>query len=382
MKKIGCVLLLVVVLLLTGCCRHQWTDPTCVELSTCTVCGETRGKLLAHSWAIATQEAPKHCIVCGETRGQSLSAQQLVKTAYEDALQQAKNKNREPTFAILELRDEILPVIDSLSVGVNAENALRALVPDSVVGADARGHLMDMITYVEDVELRRLGAVMLRLSTLESVAGTVEPFEAHITVESTDRLLQEMQIRPKVLGRLLTALSPEATEDLGKLEFTETGFTFSWVSDGTWALDLDPTPMPVTEADLVFYQTAISSDERYRDLLKDLREKCGEEPGFVAVYEYLGYEYAGQVRTARGVSIGSPRELVLELYGEAELRPAGEDCTLYRTMFPNGAGDETQREDFLWQSRTWVEYPVTEKLSLSFTFDETDHVAWLIVLQK
>jgi len=382
MKKRWILLAVILCLLLTGCCRHSWTEPTCTEKSVCTLCGETRGELLAHSWMVATWEAPMHCVVCGETRGDAPNANYLVKQACDAALETAKNKNRELSYAVLELRDQILPVVDSLNAGVNVESALRAIVPEDVTEQEALPLLIDILSYAEATEHRRFGAFMRRLSTLESVSGTVGAFEADIIVEDTDQLLAELRIRPNVLGHLMTLLADEATGGMGKLTYTEQGFTFTWQSDGGWAIDLDPEPLPVTEGDLVFYQTATSSEERYSDVLQTLRRKFGDKTGFVSFYEYLGYEFTGKVRTARGVSIRSPRQLVLSLYGPGLEIETGENSALYAAMFPNGEGDETQREDFLHQNKSAMEYPVTDRVSLVFTFDANDCVAWLIVLQK
>lgn len=382
MKKRWILIAVLLCLILTGCRRHRWTEPTCTEKSVCTICGETRGELLPHSWIIASHETPMHCVVCGVTQGERNNANYLVKQACENALETAKNDKSELSRTVLELRDQILPVVDSLNAGVNVESALRALVPEDVSEQEALPLLMDMLSYTEAAEHRRFGAFMRRLSTLEAVSGTISAFEADIAVEDTNQLLAELRIRPNVLGQLMTLLADEATQGLGKLTFTEQGFTFAWKSDGSWVIDLDPEPLPVSEEDLVFYQTASSREERYSDVLKTLHRKFGEETGFVSFYEYLGYEFTGKVRTARGVSIRSPRELVLSLYGPGIEIAVGENSDLYASMFPGGTGDKTQREDFLRQSRTAMEYPVTEKVSLVFTFDENNCVAWLIVLQK
>jgi len=379
MKKRWILIAVILCLILTGCCRHRWTEPTCTKNRVCTICGEVRDEFLAHSWMIAIQDVPMHCVVCGATRGEALDTNYLVKQACEKALETAKNKKREPSYTVLELRDRILPVVDSLNVGVNVESALRTLVSADVSEQEALPLLMDMLSYTEAAEHRRFGAFMRRLSTLTSVSGTISAFEADITVEDTDQLLAELRIRPDVLGQLMVLLTDEATEGLGKLTYTEQGFTFTWQSDGSWAIDLDSEPLPVSEEDLVFYQTASSSEERYSDVLKTLHRKFGEETGFISFYEYLGYEFTGMVRTARGVSIRSPRELVLSLYGPGVEIAVGD---LYASMFPGDMGDKTQREDFLHQSKTAMEYPVTEKVSLVFTFDKNDCVAWLIVLQK
>ena len=51
---------------------HKWTDATCTDPKTCSVCGATEGEALGHSWNEATCTAPKTCSVCGATEGEAL----------------------------------------------------------------------------------------------------------------------------------------------------------------------------------------------------------------------------------------------------------------------------------------------------------------------
>ncbi|MDO5446001.1 MAG: hypothetical protein Q4F31_10325 [Eubacteriales bacterium] len=51
---------------------HSWTEATCTEPKTCTICGETEGNSLGHQWTEATFKLPKTCTVCGETEGNPL----------------------------------------------------------------------------------------------------------------------------------------------------------------------------------------------------------------------------------------------------------------------------------------------------------------------
>lgn len=51
---------------------HVYTEATCLEPKICTVCGKTEGSALAHDYAPATCTEPETCIVCGETNGKAL----------------------------------------------------------------------------------------------------------------------------------------------------------------------------------------------------------------------------------------------------------------------------------------------------------------------
>ena len=73
MKKLICLALSAVMLLLATACGHEHTfaDATCTEPKTCTECGETEGEANGHSFAEATCEKPKTCEVCGATEGEA-----------------------------------------------------------------------------------------------------------------------------------------------------------------------------------------------------------------------------------------------------------------------------------------------------------------------
>lgn len=51
---------------------HEWSDATCTESRTCTICGKTDGEPLGHVWQDATCTEPKTCSVCGVTEGEAL----------------------------------------------------------------------------------------------------------------------------------------------------------------------------------------------------------------------------------------------------------------------------------------------------------------------
>ena len=55
----------------TAALGHTWTEATCTEPKTCSVCGYTEGTA-SHDWAEATCTAPKTCKVCGATEGKAL----------------------------------------------------------------------------------------------------------------------------------------------------------------------------------------------------------------------------------------------------------------------------------------------------------------------
>ena len=62
-------------LLLTGCCRHQWQEATCMAPKTCARCGETEGKIRAHKWTETDCASAQGCVYCGTLEGIELTHQ-------------------------------------------------------------------------------------------------------------------------------------------------------------------------------------------------------------------------------------------------------------------------------------------------------------------
>lgn len=98
MAKTKVILLVAIGLLLclTGCCSHVWTEANCTSPKTCTECGATEGdvvhtfeivncteppvcngcgatgEIIGHTWIDATCDKPKFCSVCDETEGDAI----------------------------------------------------------------------------------------------------------------------------------------------------------------------------------------------------------------------------------------------------------------------------------------------------------------------
>ena len=74
MKKCTLTLLaLLVTFLLAGCaCEHQWTEASCTDAKTCTLCSLTEGNALGHSWQEADCVTAKTCSRCALTEGTPL----------------------------------------------------------------------------------------------------------------------------------------------------------------------------------------------------------------------------------------------------------------------------------------------------------------------
>ena len=64
--------MLIMVLFLAGCCKHEWVDADCDTPVRCAKCGKEKGQALGHEWADATCAAPQTCTRCGLTMGTTL----------------------------------------------------------------------------------------------------------------------------------------------------------------------------------------------------------------------------------------------------------------------------------------------------------------------
>lgn len=72
---ISCLLILLAAALLgrDNCIlRHSWSDASCTQAKTCSVCGTTEGSASGHKFTAATCLEPQKCSVCGEMEGSAL----------------------------------------------------------------------------------------------------------------------------------------------------------------------------------------------------------------------------------------------------------------------------------------------------------------------
>ena len=72
-KLLTGMLAVVMVLLLTSCgCDHEWQAASCTTAKTCPVCGEIEGEALGHAWQEASCTTAKTCSTCHITEGEAL----------------------------------------------------------------------------------------------------------------------------------------------------------------------------------------------------------------------------------------------------------------------------------------------------------------------
>lgn len=73
MKKTITILLVLIMIVLTSCgCEHEWEEATCETPKTCKKCNATDGEKLGHDWKAPTCTTAKVCTKCGKVEGEPL----------------------------------------------------------------------------------------------------------------------------------------------------------------------------------------------------------------------------------------------------------------------------------------------------------------------
>ena len=89
MKKLFIIAALFTFLIcLSGCsCKHEWTEATCTQPKTCSVCSQSEGEPIEHDWLEATYITAKTCNVCKKTEGEPLESPYKECDTWESVLQ-------------------------------------------------------------------------------------------------------------------------------------------------------------------------------------------------------------------------------------------------------------------------------------------------------
>ena len=106
-KKFLTEMLVIIVLLalLTSCCKHEWTDATCVAPQTCTKCGVAQGEALGHKYgeeitlkeATCTENGVKEaiCTVCGDKKNTEIPAEHKWEFLYAEIVATCSKEGKE-----------------------------------------------------------------------------------------------------------------------------------------------------------------------------------------------------------------------------------------------------------------------------------------------
>ena len=253
MKKLyrGLFLLLCITLVISLCscaCRHEWQEATCTEPKTCIKCGETEGEPAGHKWEEATVDRPKNCSVCGLTEGEpkemSTTAKHT-KKGYDNALSYATKNGYEADYAYRDIFSMMTNLSNALDFN-DEDNRFKytyQLFGDFTLSDEEyRQRLKDLEKYVLP-EGDAFSALMRKFASMTSIEGTITPTEVDISAPDLAAVINEMKIRPEILGGMLAMLDiydytwiKEGEPKL--LQFTDTGFTYHWEALSDYTLDL------------------------------------------------------------------------------------------------------------------------------------------------
>lgn len=363
---------------------HTWENATCSTPKTCSVCGLTEGEVLEHTWAEATYDAPKTCIVCGATEGEPLSIIGDVEQAYEDALALAKQNGKDQDYSYVLLHDELFSLLANASTDKYDEEAVERIFGDVESRDEAIQLLTKTLAYV--VSDGDLSALMRKFSDTKSVTGTISTTFVDIEVSDVALLLDELHIKPDVLGRILamldiydyTWLSDDAAP---LLQFTERGFTYHWESLTQYVLDLQYQGAPLSDQDFIIRILDEGSEDV--DTIEQFKSS-GRSNTFLGVYDDKNMneddeDYYSQILTDRGIYIGSTLDTVLMAYGQADIIDIETSGVPHASVLQSSLNaDAYMAKLFKKQCNTYVMYNYKTVYDICFCFNSDRTVSWII----
>lgn len=408
-----CVLVVLCLAVLSGCsCEHEWVAASCEEPAKCILCGEVQGEALGHSWAEASCEAPKTCSVCsvvdgealghtwveatyeyprvcntcGKTEGEPLPVIQAVEQAYEDALTLAKQNSKDQNYAYILLHDEMFTLLADASIDKYDEKAVEKIFGDVTSEDEAIQLLTKTLSYVVSDGDDYLSALMRKFSTTKSVEGIISTTSVDIAVADVAELLDELHIKPDVLGRVLAMLDiydyswlSDSSEPL--LQFTEYGFTYHWESLTQYILDLQYQGTPLSAQDFII--RILDEGEDDVDAIEHFKSN-GWSDGVLAIFDDKNMgeddeDYYAQIMTDRGIYVGSTLDTVLMTYGQAELVDISTNGIPHADMFQAYLdADAYMAKLFERQCSTYVMYNYQTVYDICICFDSDRVVSWVI----
>lgn len=375
------------VVVLSGCsCDHEWSAASCETPAKCNLCGEVQGEPLGHTWVEATYEAPKTCSICGKTDGEPLPVIQAVEQAYEDALAVAKQNSKDQNYAYILLHDEMFSLLADASIDKYDEDAVETIFGEVTSQDEAIQLLTKTLSYVVSDGDDYLSALMRKFSSVKSVTGTISTTSVDIEVEDVAELLDELHIKPDVLGRILAMLDiydytwlSDSSEPL--LQFTEHGFTYHWESITQYVLDLQYQGAPLSAQD--FLIRIVDEDSEDMDAIEYFKSS-GWAAGLLAIFDDKNMDeddddYYTQILTDRGIYVGSTLDMVLMTYGSAEIHDIEKEGIPNPNTFQEDLdSDAYMAKLFERQCSTYVMYSYQNTYDICICFDNDRTVSWII----
>lgn len=316
------------------------------------------------------------------TANTSVTTIDKVRNSYNAALSLAESNNKNQDYSYLLLRDEVV----SLNNMDSFDQAKAEVVFKNVSNENIKQKCSDLLTYVIAEDQDYISALMRKLSTVKSVAGTIETTSVNIQVDDIDDLLNELEIQAETLGRILAMLDIydyswlSDNEDDKFLQFTDNGFTYNWKSSANYILDLNYQAAALDKNDFII---DIRDTNETIDTIEFLNANY-PQGGFLSLYDDKNYENGtaqentyDKVYTKRGVTVGSSLDLVFSSYGQTSIQSADENSVLYKKIVSD-TDDDYRKNLFLFQSDCYVVYEYKNDCRIYFAFDSSKNVSWII----
>lgn len=365
---------------------HTWADATCETPNTCSVCGTTDGEALGHTWVDATYDSPKSCTTCGKTEGEALPVIQAVEQAYEEALAFARENKKDQNYAYILLHDEMFSLLADASIDKYDEESVEKIFGEVDSKDEAIQLLTKTLSYVVSDGDDYLSALMRKFSAAKSVTGTISTTSVDIEVVDVAELLDELHIKPDVLGRILAMLDiydytwlSDSSEPL--LQFTEHGFAYHWESLTQYILDLQYQGAPLSAQDFII--RIVDEDSEDMDAIEYFKNS-GWSDGILAIFDDKNMDeddedFYTQILTDRGIYVGSTLDMVLMTYGSAEIHDIEkEGIPNSNTLQKNLDTDAYMAKLFERQCSTYVMYSYQNTYDICICFDSDRTVSWVI----
>ena len=244
----------------------------------------------------------------------------------------------------------------------------KGIIP-TIFDIDDPGSWDDMKPYVDKVfpyikTNDYFKPMMDRFSKLESFEGTIDTINGiyDFRINDVEEAASELGITQEMFGYMLAALDEYAPN----VNFEGKVYQFS--------LDLD---IPVKDISYDDYTAYINETESYENsMYKRLKDEYSNEGGVDYFFYIEGVDpyKEGVITTARGIQIGSSKNLVISLYGEPEKEISNKKDNYFKTGLKNTQTEEYYNYYIESCDRLLV-YNYEDKGHIIFWIDKNDEVS-------
>lgn len=207
-------------------------------------------------------------------------------------------------------------------------------------------------------------SMMDKFSKLESFEGTIDTINGiyDFRIKDVEKATSELGITQEMFGYMIAALEEYAPN----VNFEGKVYQFS--------LDLD---IPVKDISYDDYTAYINETESYENsMYKRLKDEYSNEGGVDYFFYIEGVDpyKEGVITTARGIQIGSSKNLVISLYGEPEKEISNKKDNDFKTGLKNSQTEEYYNY-YIESCDSLLVYNYEDKGHIIFWIDKNDEVS-------